>query len=127
MAYNRLFDPESKTAYGGYDLSDRNLRVLDRLRNEPLPPLCGTGNICSGRMMVEYALRGCESGQVHTFFQVPLKEYTATGGGRAARALHTLLLHPTDGLVAWLWHLNEAGRLEERDGLVRFLDVAELP
>lgn len=125
VVYNRLYDPVRKTAYGGYDLSDRNLRVLDQLDRESFPPRCATGNICSGRMMAEYALRGCESGQVHTFFQLPLSEYTATGGERSARALHTLLLHPTEGLVAWLWHLNEAGKLEERDGVVRFLDLID--
>jgi hypothetical protein len=73
--------------------------------------------------MVEYALRGAQNGQLHTFFQVPLSEYTGIGGSRTARALHTLMLHPEEGLVVWLWHLNEAGHLNERDGLVRFLDV----
>ncbi|MBI4500239.1 MAG: hypothetical protein HY700_03665 [Gemmatimonadetes bacterium] len=126
VVFNRLFDPEWKVAFGGYDLSDRNLRVLDALLALPdasLPPLCATGNICSGRMMVEYALRGAESGQVHTFFQVPLSEYTATGGSRTARALHTLMLHPDEGLVMWLWHLNEHNLLPERSGEIRFLDL----
>jgi hypothetical protein len=130
VAYNRLFDPEQKVAYGGFDLSDRNLRVLERVRQTPglrLPPVSATGNICSGRMMVEYALRGAENGQLHTFFQVPLSEYTASGGSRTARALHTLMLHPEEGVVAWLWHLNEAGRLEEREGRIHFLDLASPP
>ena len=127
VVYNRLFDPLRRRAFGGYDLSDRNLRVLDRLQTERLPPLVGTGNICSGRMMVEYALRGCESGQLHTFFQLPVSEYTGTGGGRIARALHTLLLHPTEGLVVWLWHLNETGRLEPRNGVIHFLDAVRRP
>jgi hypothetical protein len=127
IAFNRLFDPEKRVAYGGYDLSDRNLYVLDAVRATPglaLPPLSATGNICSGRMMLEYALRGAQNGQLHTFFQIPLSEYTAIGGNRTARALHTLMLHPEDGLVAWLWHLNEEGHLDEREGLIRFLDVA---
>ncbi|MBI4419699.1 MAG: hypothetical protein HY560_02655 [Gemmatimonadetes bacterium] len=126
VLFNRLFDPTRGIAYGGFDLSDRNLAVLDALAADAasrLPSLCGTGNICSGRLMVEYALRGCESGQLHTFFQLPLSQYTATGGSRTARALHTLMLHPTDGLVAWLWHLNQLGRLEERDGMLHFLDI----
>lgn len=126
VVFNRLFDPDRGVAYGGFDLSDRNLAVLDALRagsSFSLPGLCATGNICSGRVMLEYAVRGCESGQLHTFFQLPLSEYTATGGSRTARALHTLLLHPTEGLVAWLWHLNEAGKLEERGGMLHFLDA----
>ena len=142
VVFNRLFDETSGVAYGGWDLSDRNLRVLDLARRKhlagppppapsplSLPPLSATGNICSGRVMLEYALRGCENGQVHTFFQLPRDSYLATGGAgegggsRSSRALHTLLLHPVDGLVAWLWHLNEAARLEEVDGLVRFRDA----
>ncbi len=124
VAFNRLFDPERKVAYGGYDLSDRNLRVLDLVRDRALPPISATGNICSGKMMVEYALRGATSGQLHTFFQLPLSEYSATGGSRTARALHTLMLHPDLGIVAWLWHLNETGTFEARDGNLHFLDVS---
>jgi hypothetical protein len=124
VAFNRLFDPDRQVAYGGYDLSDRNLRVLDLVHDLALPPISATGNICSGKMMLEYALRGATSGQLHTFFQLPLSEYTATGGSRTARALHTLMLHPENGIVAWLWHLNESGKLAPVGGLIRFLDVA---
>jgi hypothetical protein len=127
VVFNRLFDVELGLAYGGWDLSDRNLRVLDRARQEGfvLAPLSATGNICSGRMMLEYALRGCENGQLHTFFQIPLSGYTADGGPRSARALHTLLLHPSQGLVPWLWHLQENGAVGEVDGVIRFRDVVE--
>jgi hypothetical protein len=127
VTFNRLFDPERKVAYGGWDLSDRNLRVLDLATQqlEALPNLSATGNICSGRVMLEYALRGCENGQLHTFYQLPLAEYTATAGSRSARALHTLILHPTQGLAVWLRHLCECGALEERDGVVRFIDLVE--
>ncbi len=127
VVFNRLFDAVRGVAYGGWDLSDRNLRVLDlaRQRLNVLLPLSATGNICSGRMMVEYARRGCENGQVHTFFQVPLTEYTAVGGSRCARALHTLILHPTDGLTVWLRHMHEAGQLDSHQGVVRFLDLVD--
>jgi hypothetical protein len=128
VGYNRLFDPGRKVAYGGYDLSDRNLRVLDRFHevygSVPVP-LSATGNICSGRLMLEYALRGAENGQVHTFFQLPLSVYRATGGSRTARALHTLMLHPEHGLVPWLWHLEESGVLTPRDGVLHYLDVVD--
>ncbi len=127
VTFNRLFDPQRKIAYGGWDLSDRNLRVLDlaRQRLAVLPSLSATGNICSGRVMLEYTLRGCENGQLHTFFQLPLSEYTATAGSRSARALHTLILHPTLGLAVWLRHLCECGALEERDGAVHLTDLVE--
>ncbi len=68
VVFNRLFDVERSVAFGGSDLSDRNLRVLrsfSSLRREaghpPLPRLCGTGNVCSGRMLLDYALSGCEA------------------------------------------------------------------
>ncbi len=128
IVFNRLFNPARGVAYGGWDLSERNLRALDLARERlgRILPLSATGNICSGKVMVEYALRGCENGQLHTFFQLPLSEYSATGGTRSARALHTLILHPTRGLAVWLRHLHEKGRLDERDGVVRFLDLVEM-
>ncbi|MGH7548229.1 MAG: hypothetical protein ACREMM_08645 [Gemmatimonadales bacterium] len=129
VCFNRLFDSRLGLAYGGWDLSDRNLRVLAAYR--PLPPhtapyrpLCGTGNVCSGRMILEYACRGCESVQLHTFFQLPLSEYSATHGPRTQRALHVLVFHPDDGLIAGMLELEAAGRLEPCGGMLRFLDVA---
>jgi hypothetical protein len=125
VCFNRLWDPDLAAAYGGYDLSDRNLRVLQaaRQRPRPLPPLVGTGNICSGRMLLEYARLGCESVELHTFFQLPLSQYPALGGTRTQRALHALLFHPHEGLVAGLIGLEAEGRIERRGGELRFLDV----
>src|SRR5438105_12172572 len=54
VCFNRLFDAERGVAYGGWDLSDRNLRVLNHL-TPGIPALVGTGNICSGRMILDYA------------------------------------------------------------------------
>ncbi|HMG19047.1 MAG TPA: hypothetical protein VK573_10000, partial [Gemmatimonadales bacterium] len=112
-------------AYGGTELSDRNLRVLDRPSARPpvRPSLSGTGNIHSGRMIVEYARRGSSSVQLHTFFQLPLEEYPATDGSRTQRALHALIFDPRDGLIATLLHLEETGVLARRDGELHFLDL----
>jgi len=128
VVFNRLFDAQRGVAYGGWDLSDRNLRVLDSYRLRPpstalYRPLAGTGNICSGRMILEYARRGCESVQLHTFFQLPLSEYAATHGTRSQRALHALVFHPQDGLIAGMLELEARGELERQDGELRFLDV----
>ena len=81
---NRLFDPakqfDGKTgvAYGGPELSKRNLRIL-RLAGEaerdgslpPMPPISATGDILTGRMAAEYALAGAANFQMHTVFQLP--------------------------------------------------------
>jgi dihydroorotate dehydrogenase len=102
VVFNRLWDPNLGVAYGGFDLSDRNLRVLGqaRLQGDRVSALTGTGNVSSGRMILEYARAGCESVQLHTYFQLPLSEYPATGGSRPQRALHALVFNPVDGLIA---------------------------
>jgi hypothetical protein len=125
VVFNRLFDSGAGVAYGGQDLSDRNLRVLDGPSAHPSihPPLCGTGNIHSGRMIVEYALRGCASVQLHTFFQLPLEEYPATDGARTQRALHALIFDPREGLIAAMLDREAAGSLERRNGELHFLDL----
>jgi len=143
VCFNRLFDEALGVAYGGWELSDRNLRVLEsrltlgtpHLRagsvvpltpgaSPGIPTLTGTGNICSGRMIIEYARRGCESVQLHTFFQLPLSQFPATHGSRTQRALHALIFDPRDGLVAGMLELEPRGKLERHDGELHFLDVA---
>ncbi|MBA2626618.1 MAG: hypothetical protein H0U85_01245 [Gemmatimonadales bacterium] len=123
--FNRLWDDEAGIAYGAWDLSDRNLRVLER-RAAALP-LSGTGNICSGRLILDYARRGCSSVQLHTFFQLPLSAYPSRHGTRAARALHALVFHPATGLVAGLLEMEANGLIERRNGILHFLDVTSPP
>ena len=123
VVFNRLFDAEQGVAYGGWDLSDRNLRVLDGMAPGVSPGLTGTGNVCSGRMILHYARCGCESVQLHTFFQLPLTEYPATHGSRPQRALHALVFHPRDGLIAGMLELEARGDLERQGGELRFLDL----
>lgn len=131
IVFNRLFDPERGVAYGGWELSDRNLRVLDLLTPGVSPagpmsrsvPLTGTGNVCSGRMIAEYAVRGCESVQLHTAFQLPLSTYPSTDGSRTQRVLHQMIFDPQDGLIAVMWEQEAAGRIGRHDGELRFLDL----
>ncbi len=87
------------------------------------PALVGTGNICSGRLILDYARRGCESVELHSFFQLPLSQYPATHGSRTQRALHALLFAPEDGLIAGMLALAAHGELERRDGELHFLDL----
>jgi hypothetical protein len=129
---NRLFDPDrvydgqKGIAHGGPDLSDRNLDVLSAFQAErgpgdPRLDISGTGNIDSGRMAVEYALRGCSSFQMHTLFQLPSEAFSMKQGSKFARALHRLLFDPADGFIAWMLHA--ARRLGTKH---RLLDVARL-
>jgi hypothetical protein len=134
---NRLFDPNREfdgrrgIAYGGPDLSDRNLRVLDQflqqypvsVQGQPILELSGTGNIHSGKMALEYALRGCTSFQLHTFFQLPQTAYALRGGNRTEKALHWLYFHPIDGLVIWLLHLAGQYPLRDKNGTIHFAHV----
>jgi len=127
VVFNRLWDPEQSVAFGGLDLSERNLRVLQAARRAEIatPPLTGTGNVSSGRLIVDYARLGCESVQLHTFFQLPLSEYPATDGPRPQRALHALLFEPRDGLIAAMLDLEANGSLGRRGGELRFLDLPD--
>jgi hypothetical protein len=117
---NRLFDPQKQyldkvgVAYGGPDLSDRNLSVLEkflagrfaRRQQGEFLPASATGDIHSGRIAAEYLLRGCSTFQMHTIFQLPDSEYAMNTGGKSEKALHLLLFHPEDGLIAWLLDLR---------------------
>ncbi|MGI9168505.1 MAG: hypothetical protein ACR2G5_19320 [Pyrinomonadaceae bacterium] len=119
---NRLFDPNLEfdgvrgVAYGGPDLSARNLSTLGRMRmleQEGSVPVCrlpisATGNITSGRTAVEYLLRGASSFQIHSYFQLPSSEYAMRTGSKVSRALHEIYFHPEEGLLAWLLHLRRA-------------------
>jgi hypothetical protein len=119
---NRLFDPVREfdgvkgVAYGGPDLSDRNLAVLGGMRTleqkGEVPvchfPISATGNIVTGRIAAEYLLCGASSFQIHTFFQLPSSEYRMKVSGKTARALHELYFNPEEGLLAWLLHLRQA-------------------
>jgi hypothetical protein len=117
---NRLFDPQREyegvkgVAYGGPDLSARNLRVLSQLaewrRQGKLPtwlPISGTGDVSRGSIAFRYLLCGCTTLQIHTFFQLPLSCYAKRTGSRIERALHQLLFDPDDGLLAWLLMAKE--------------------
>ena len=132
VAFNRLFDPVQGVAYGGRDLFDRNLRVLSSFAwlgrdpgAGPLPGLCGTGGINSGRDVVAYAQAGCEAVQLHTMFQLPLDEYAGREGSRTQRVLHQLVFHPDDGIIAELGRCEERGQLHRRSGELRFLDLSD--
>jgi dihydroorotate dehydrogenase len=117
---NRLFDPNREfdgkqgVAYGGPDLSARNLAVLARVRSleqrGEIPascvPISATGNIESGRTAIEYLVRGASSFQIHTYFQLPDSSYSMRQGNKTERALHELYFHPDTGLIAWLLHLR---------------------
>jgi hypothetical protein len=127
VCFNRLWDGRDQVAYGGWDLSARNLRVLRSARaaGVRLPPLVGTGNVCSGRLVLDYARAGCESVELHTFFQLPLAEYAASEGTRTQRALHALFFHPEEGMVAGILEFERSGVLHRRGGELRFLDLCQ--
>jgi hypothetical protein len=85
--------------------------------------LSGTGDISSGRIAVEYALRGCTSFQIHTLFQLPAGEYAMHGGTKVQKALHRLYFDPVEGFVVWIIHAARRLHLD-RSGVVAFMEVA---
>jgi hypothetical protein len=129
---DRVFEGKRGVAYGGPDLSDRNLRVLTSLRAAqdrheiagPPLSLSATGAISSGRMAVEYLLRGCTSFQIHTLFQLPAGEYAMGRGTKVEKALHRLYFDPTEGFIVWALHAAHRLDLVREGGRVRLLDIA---
>ena len=123
---NRLFDPAREfegtvgVAYGGPELSGRNLRCMAlALRLQAagelpsLPPISATGDILTGRRAAEYALLGATSCQMHTLFQLPDQQFIGRAQSKSATVLHHLLFHPETGLLAWMLHLRRVyGRPE---------------
>jgi hypothetical protein len=101
-------------AYGGPDLSDRNLATLGRFlsahsdspRGFQFLPVSASGDIHSGRIAAEYLLRGASSFQMHTLFQLPDGEFAMRAGSKTEKALHHLLFHPQEGFLAWLLDLR---------------------
>lgn len=121
--FNRLWDADRGVAYGGHDLSDRNLRVLATPGG---PPRSGTGNILTGRDVVAYARRGCTTVQCHTVFQLPRSEY-ASPAPRSAAALHRLVFDERHGLVTAMLEAEREGVLARHGGELRFRDLADTP
>ncbi|MOA42041.1 hypothetical protein D3C78_1640610 [compost metagenome] len=105
--------------------------MLDELRSKELtggltyavPILSGTGNIHSGKMALEYALRGVESMQMHTIFQKPLSAYGMRTGSKTERGLHDLYFNPETGLVPWMLHLRYAEDLINNEDITSFHDI----
>jgi hypothetical protein len=129
---NRIHEGHRGVAYGGPDLSNRNLRILAALRHAQddgtlprlQPEISATGNIHSGRIAIEYALRGCTSFQIHTLFQLPASEYSCLKGTKVQRSLHRLYFDPHDGFIVWALHAARCLGLSRSDGSVHFLDLA---
>ena len=122
---NRLFDPDKSfagrkgVAYGGPDLSARNLATLKQFleianaEKLSIPPISATGNIDSGLRAIEYLKLGCSSFQMHTLFQLPDECYAMQTGTKSQRALHLLLFHPVNGFISSLLALREELGLPE--------------
>ncbi len=129
---NRLFDPEREfegkrgVAYGGPDLSRRNLEGLAALwaavdrgaLQRAVPPISATGDVLAGRMAVEYGLLGASSCQMHTLFQLRHTEFGGRMRNLTARVLHHLIFDPGTGLLAALLHLGH-----ERGAPVHWRDL----
>jgi dihydroorotate dehydrogenase len=119
---NRLFDPQKiyedkqGVAFGGPDLSSRNLWALTEARRRGnRMQISATGNIVSGEIMFEYLRRGCSSFQMHTLFQLPDKYFASRGRNKTERAMHHLLFHPVTGFLKCI--LDEKLRNNWPDGI----------
>ena len=128
VCFNRLWDDAARRGVRrlGPERAQpaRAAGGADRRGPEGVSPAGGHGRT-SARAVACSTTRGraAKASQLHTFFQLPLREYPATAGSRTERALHALLFHPADGLVAGMLELERAGVLHRRGGELRFLDL----
>jgi hypothetical protein len=111
-----VYEDKRGVAYGGPDLSSRNLWALReaRIAGNKLA-ICATGNIVSGNIMFEYLKRGCSSFQMHTLFQIPDRYFASRGRNKTERAMHHLLFDPVTGFLKHI--LAEKEKLAWPDGI----------
>jgi len=127
---NRLFDPLKEfdgkvgVAYGGPDLSARNLATL-RTRKTGTLPISATGDILTGKKAFEYMRAGATSFQMHTLFQLPDSEFTMQTGSRTERALHRLLFHPEHGFIFSVIEAISTADLRRGVGIVELSKIFE--
>ena len=103
VAFNRLYDDERGVAYGGPALARRNLGALDAfiaLKGRAGRLVCRLRDIHSGRRMTIRFARGGKRADSHLFSAA--RECTGLLASRPAAALHELVLHPENGLIAWI-------------------------
>lgn len=137
---NRFFRPDLKAAYGGPQLKERNLRLIRQVRQDDLRllngrplPIVATGGVYTGRDALQYLLLGADCVELLSFIMQAdlLKKDDTTGvlnpyGKDVKRfnefdaVLYKLLLHPEDGLIAGLLHIQGTYRVS------RVLDVRTL-
>ena len=135
---NRLFDPRrefdgvtrSRLRRARPERSEpsnadglRGAQARGEISREPLE-LSATGDISSGRMALEYALRGCTSFQIHTLFQLPSEAYTMRIGPKVAAGHPPALLRPCRRLHRLGGPRRAAAGNGGPDGSIRFLDLA---
>lgn len=113
---NKVYENKRGVAYGGPDLSSRNLWALDSARRKGNRlPMSATGNIVNGSIMFEYLKRGCSSFQMHTLFQLPDRYFSFGGRNKTERAMHHLLFDPVTGFLRHV--LAEKQRFGWHDGI----------
>jgi len=123
-----LVEKDFSPTLAGDALADDRAQLLRWLRE--VPGRIRAASRIPGRVAEKHtyarfedARCGCESVQLNTCFQRPLSEYPATHGSRVQRALHALVFHPRDGLIAVMLEREARGELERQGGELRFLDL----
>ena len=127
VCFNRLWDAAARRGLRrlGPERAQPSRAARGRARRRTRrPPRIGTGNVCSGRVVLDYARAGCESVALHTFFQLPLARIPRHRGHphRSARCTRCCSTRST----AWwpaCWSSSATGVLHRRGGELRFLDL----
>jgi len=103
---------------------ERQGQARGEICRQPLE-ISATGDVSSGRIAIEYALRGCTSMQIHTLFQLPAEIFAMRRGSKIERAIHRLYFDPADGFIVWAAHAaRRLGLIAPGSGTIRFRDLA---
>ena len=128
----RVFDGVQGVAYGGPDLSDRNLRLLSgwaparTAARFPGKPWRFPVRAISARDGSPSSTP-CAAASASRFTpcsSFPRRSTRCARGSKIEPALHRLYFDPADGLIIWIHHAAARLGLLHADGSVRFLDLA---
>lgn len=109
---NRIYKPEYKSAHGGRELKEINLRTIEKVRNKGLNiPISATGGIYTGRDIIDYIKAGAESTQLLSYIMGRVKTPLVKQGNKSEKILFKLIFDTEDGLIAEMLRIKNSSGL----------------
>jgi len=98
---NRMYKEEYRSAHGGIELKERNIRQIENVRENNLEiPVIATGGIYTGGDSFDYLKCGAQNTQLLSYIMGKPHKPPKTKKDRFEWVFHQLMLNPENGLVA---------------------------